>query len=168
MASKYPDVGSYKASPDNRDIARRVECDFVASGSGSYYSRACSNLAAWVRVYRHKDGTVTTTSDLRCHRHRAIDERTATNRKWSSQFNADGSSNLMFPQFDPFDGMAAAKRLIREEQARLQEARLAAISAKVAEAAAYITAHIVGLDEETVGSLNAIHAMATLGTLVVR
>lgn len=163
MASKYPDVGSYKASPDNRDIARRVECDFVATGSGSYYSRACSNLAVWVKVYRHADGGMTVTNSLSCHRHRAVEERTAANRGYRQ-----GVLHSLFPEYEPFDGFAEAKRLIREEQARLQEARLAAISAKVAEAAAYITAHIDGLDEETVGSLDAISAMATLGTLVVR
>lgn len=166
MASKYPDQSAASAvgvdtyrDGRGRDAVRRVTCDFVATGSGSFYSRSCSNLAAWVKVYRHDDGTVTRTNTLRCHRHRAIDERTATNRgaSWSG----------LFPQFDPFDGLAEGKRLIREAQAQAEEKRLAEISAKVAQCVAYVSAHSV-LDPDTRASLDAIHAMATLGTLVVR
>lgn len=166
MASKYPDQSAASAvgvdtyrDGRGRDAVRRVTCDFVATGSGSFYSRSCSNLAAWVKVYRHDDGTVTVTNTLSCHRHRAIEERTATNRgaSWSS----------LFPQYEPFDGLAEAKRLIREAQAEAEEQRLAGISDKVAESAAYILAHVALEDDERL-SIESIASFASKHTLVVR
>jgi hypothetical protein len=127
--SKFADVPAFRASQDRQTVAR-VTCDFVASGSGGYYSRACHNLAAWSTGWVGKDGASDTiTNDHRCNRHRAIDERTAANRGWGHR------------DYFPFDGMAEAKVFDAIKATKLEEARLAEVAVKVGQCAAYILAH---------------------------
>ena len=151
--SKYPDKMAYQYGPD-RNLVAQVTCDFVAGGSGSYFSRACHNMAAFRQGFKSVDGTFYGQS-LRCHRHRAIDERTAAKRGWGER------------EYEPFDAEARLKELKLEAQAKAEAKRLEEISIKVGQCAAYIAAHAV-LDGDTVASLDAISAMATLKTLVVR
>jgi hypothetical protein len=140
LAKYGDDVKAYTVSTD-RQTQRRVTCDFVATGSGSYFSRSCMNLAQWAEGYEH-DGVVKLPSvgnyvALRCHRHRAIDERTQFNRGWATS-----------RAYAPWDGATKAADMDRQAASLAEAHRLDAVNAKVIEAAKYILAHAeVATDE---------------------
>jgi hypothetical protein len=154
--SKYPDTMAFRASTDRQTVAR-VTCGFVATGSGSYYSRSCMNLAAWVAVYVGQDGTRYRGDypTLRCHKHRAIDERTASRRGYGERV------------YDAFDGAAIAAELDGEKAAAAEVARLSQLREAIEKYALAILTHAeLATDERQ--ALKHIAADAKAGTLVVK
>jgi hypothetical protein len=141
LAKYGDDVKAYTVSTD-RQTQRRVTCDFVATGSGSYFSRSCMNLAQWAEGYFDAKGEAILPSSgnyvaLRCHRHRAIDERTQFNRGWGTN-----------RAYLPWDGATKAADMDRQAASLAEAQRLDAVNAKVIEAAKYLLAHAeVATDE---------------------
>jgi len=156
LAKYGTDVSSYTVSRD-RDIQRRVECRFVASGSGSYYARSCDNLAHWAEAWTGQDGTVHIGDypQLRCHRHRAIDERTAANRGYGAR------------DYAVFDAAQVAKDREATVAAAAEHQRLADVHGKVETAIAYVLKHAVLATDER-NSLQQVMADLKKGNLEVR
>jgi hypothetical protein len=155
--TKPTDVMAYRASED-RQTATRVQCNFVATGSGSYFSRSCRNLAAWVKVvYVAEDGTHVAGDypTLRCHRHRAIDERTARNRGYKPDI------------YDAFDASAIAAELDAAKAAKAEVARQDQLREAIEKYARAILAHAELATDERL-ALKHIAEDAKSGTLVVK
>lgn len=156
LAKYGADAPSYTVSRD-RDINRRVECRFVASGSGSYYSRSCDNVAHWAEAWTGQDGTVHIGDypQLRCNRHRAIDERTAANRGYGAR------------EYAPFDAAKVAAEREATVAAAAEFDRLSKVHAQVEVSIAYVLKHAVLATDER-NSLQQVMGDLKKGTLEVR
>lgn len=159
MASKFNDVPAYTVAA-GREVYERVECDFLSTSGGSYYSRRCHNLAKWREAYLSSDGTLKwgTYGNLRCERHRSIDERTRRNSRWGS--------NDPRP-YVAFDGVAEAQRIVAEAAAAAEVERLEKVHEQVKVSIAYVLKHAVLATDERM-SLQQVMNDLNGGTLEVR
>ena len=155
--TKYgDDVVAYRIAP-SRELANRVTCRFVASGSGSYYSRSCDKAAAWAEAWTGCDGVqrIGEYPQLRCNRHRAIDERTAANRGYGAR------------EYAAFDAQQVIADRIATEAAAAEHQRLADVHEKVKASAVYILKHAVLATDERQALQNVVNDLTT-GMLEVR
>jgi len=156
--TKYgDDVVAYRIAP-SRELANRVTCRFVASGSGSYYSRSCDKAAAWAEAWTDAEGKqhIGDYPQLRCNRHRAIDERTRANRGYLSP-----------REYAPFDAKATIAEWQQVEAAAAEHQRLADVHEKVKASAVYILKHAVLATDERQALQNVVNDLTT-GMLEVR
>ena len=155
--TKYgDDVVAYRIAP-SRELANRVTCRFVASGSGSYYSRSCDKAAAWAEAWTDAEGKqhIGDYPQLRCNRHRAIDERTAANRGYGAR------------EYAPFDAQQVIADRVAVEAAAAEHQRLADVHEKVKASAVYILKHAVLATDERQALQNVVNDLTT-GMLEVR
>ena len=150
------DVSAYSIAP-SRELANRVTCRFVATGSGSYYSRSCDKAAAWAEAWTDAEGKqhIGEYPQLRCNRHRAIDERTAANRGYGAR------------EYAPFDAQQVIADRIATEAAAAEHQRLADVHEKVKASAVYILKHAVLATDERQALQNVVNDLTT-GMLEVR
>ena len=156
--TKYgDDVVAYRIAP-SRELANRVTCRFVASGSGSYYARSCDKAAAWAEAWTDAEGKqhIGEYPQLRCNRHRAIDERTRANRGYLSP-----------REYAPFDAPAVIAERQATEAAAAEHQRLAEVHEKVEESIRFVLKHAVLATDER-QSLEQVMADLKKGMLEVR
>jgi hypothetical protein len=126
------DVSPSRISAD-RDVQRRITCDFYTSSGASYFSRTCHMAAAWVEAYVDGAGNLKTGehSAKRCNRHKAIDIRTASRPgSWRTVKN-----------YLPFDAAAVAADRERTIAAAAEYDRITAVQHKVDTALTYVLTH---------------------------
>ena len=155
--AKYGEDRKAYAVSGNRDIQHRVTCRFVASGSGSFYARSCDMLAQWAEAWTDAEGKqhIGEYPQLRCHRHRAIDERTAANRGYGKR------------DYAAFDAVKVAADREATLAAAAEFDRLGKVHEQVEASARYILKHAVLATDER-RSLEQVMSDLKKGTLEVR